>query len=109
MTQQPELTARTDRIRRARQLRRYLVQVPYFLVLGGVALAAVLVLFGFWRKGTLVFSGALLMGAVFRAILPAGRLGLLQVRSRLFDVVAMTSLGVLMLLLASSIAALGTD
>lgn len=86
-----------------------MVQIPYFIVVGIIAVAAVLVLFGFWRKGTLVFSGALLVGAVFRAILPVTRVGLLQVRGRLFDVFAMTTMGLLMLWLASSIAALGTD
>lgn len=109
MSRQPELEERTDAIRRARRLRRYLVQIPYFIVLGIIAAAAVLVLFGFWRKGALVFSGALLLGATFRAVLPVTRVGLLQVRGRLFDVSAMAAMGTLMLWLASSIAALGTD
>ncbi|MFW0791045.1 DUF3017 domain-containing protein [Gordonia sp. CPCC 205333] len=109
MAEQPALDDRTDRIRRARQLRRYIVQIPYFIVLGVIGVAAILVIFGFWRKGALVFSGALLLGATFRALLPVGRVGLLQVRSRFFDVSAMASMGLLMLWLASSIAALGTD
>lgn len=109
MAPEQTLDERTDRLRRARRTRRYLMQVPYFIVLGVIAAAAVLVLFGFWRKGAIVFSGALLLGAVFRALLPVSRVGLLQVRGRLFDVSAMTAMGLLMLWLASSIAALGTD
>ncbi|MFW0784355.1 DUF3017 domain-containing protein [Gordonia sp. CPCC 206044] len=100
---------RADRIRQARELRRYLVQIPYLVVLLGVLIAALLVVFDRWRRGAFVFGSALLLGAVLRALIPTSRAGLLQVRGRFFDVAAMASVGTLILWLATSIDPLGTD
>jgi uncharacterized membrane protein YjjP (DUF1212 family) len=107
------VSARTDprveQLRHARRIRSYLVQIPYLLVMAGVVAAALLVLFDRWRRGSFVFGTALLVGAVLRACIPSSRAGLLQVRGKFFDVVAMASVGVLMLWLATSIDSLGTD
>lgn len=100
---------RVERIRHARAVRRYLVQIPYFLVLLGLLVAAVLVVFDRWRRGAFVFGSALLLGALLRALIPTSRAGLLQVRSRFFDVAAMATVGTLILWLATSIDPLGTD
>lgn len=98
-----------QRLRRARRLRRYLVQIPYLLVVLGLLVAAVLVLFDRWRRGAFVFGSALMIGAVLRALIPTSRAGLLQVRGRFFDVAAMATVGALILWLATSIDPLGTD
>ncbi|MGK2320905.1 DUF3017 domain-containing protein [Gordonia rhizosphera] len=90
-------------------MRRYLVQIPYFVVLLGLLAAAVLVLFDRWRRGAFVFGSALILGAVLRALIPTSRVGLLQVRGRFFDIAAMASVGGLILWLATSIDPLGTD
>lgn len=100
---------RVAQLRRARLLRAVVVQIPYALVMFGVIVAAALVLFDRWRRGTFVFGSALLLGAVLRALIPTARVGLLQVRGRPFDVAAMASAGALMLWLATSIDPLGTD
>lgn len=97
------------RIRRARRVRGYMVQIPYLLVLLVVAIAAALVLFDRWRRGAFVFGSALLLGAVLRALIPTSRVGLLQVRGRFFDVTTMASAGALILWLSTSIDPLGTD
>ncbi|GAA3961193.1 DUF3017 domain-containing protein [Gordonia caeni] len=98
----------TESERRARQRQRFLRQIPFFAVMLVVLLAAVLVLFDRWRRGSVAFGGALLLGAVLRAVIPTDRIGLLQVRSRAFDIGAMASMGVLVIWLATSIDSLGT-
>lgn len=98
-------TATTDpAMRRARIIR----QIPFLVVMAVVLLAAILVLVDRWRRGSVAFSGALMLGAVLRAVLPADRAGLLAVRSRPFDVAWMASTGVLVFWLATSIDSLGT-
>lgn len=98
----------TEAERRARQRQRILRQIPFFAVMLVVLVAAVLVLFDRWRRGSVAFGGALLLGAVLRAVIPTDRIGLLQVRSRAFDIGAMASMGVLVIWLATSIDSLGT-
>lgn len=102
-------TGRVDRLRRARRIRRYAVQIPYLLVLLGALVAAVLVLYARWRRGAFVFGTALVIGGVLRAVVPTPRVGLLQVRGKFFDTATMVSVGALILWLATSIDPLGTD
>jgi len=90
-------------------VRAVLVQIPYLLVMAGVLVAALLVMFDRWRRGSFVFGAALLVGALLRALIPSSQAGLLQVRGKLFDVSAMAAVGGAMLWLATSIDALGTD
>ncbi len=104
----PTNEARARTLRKARVRRWYLMQLPYFVVMGVVALAVVLVLVDRWRRGAFVFGGALSLGAVLRAVLPTSRAGLLQVRSRVFDVSALTALATVVLWMAFTIDPLGT-
>lgn len=97
-----------ETIRRARLRKRFIRQIPFFVVMAVVLLGAILVLVDRWRRGSVVFGGALLLGAVFRATLSNDQAGLLQVRSRPFDIAALASLGTLVIWLATSIDSLGT-
>jgi len=94
---------------RVRGVRAVLVQIPYLLVMLGVLAAALFVLFDRWRRGSFVFGAALLIGALLRAFIPSSKAGLLQVRGKFFDVAVMTTVGAVMLWLATSIDSLGTD
>lgn len=57
-----------------------------------------------WRKGAALVGGALLVAALFRALLPPRRAGLLAVRGRPVDVLSYTGLGALILFVAGTIA-----
>jgi hypothetical protein len=61
---------------------------PLLIVVVGVAIGLVIALAGddTWRFGCLVIGSSLGIGAVERLALPAGEAGLLQVRSKLFDI-----------------------
>ncbi|ALG86660.1 DUF3017 domain-containing protein [Gordonia phthalatica] len=99
---------RVDAVRRARKAHGFIVNIPYYAVIAVIVVAAGLVLIDRWRRGTFVFGSAMLLGAAIRALLPANRVGLLQVRSKPFDIAAMASMGAMMLWLSTSIDALGT-
>ena len=63
----------------------------FFALLGVIGLAVIAL--GPWRYGTGMLSMALLLASWSRIVLPEDRAGLLRVRRRLVDVVALTSLG----------------
>lgn len=71
-----------------------LSQAPLILVLIGVAIGVGLALNGSWRIGAGVIGLSVGIGAVQRLVLPERLVGLLQVRSRAFDVVALATLAV---------------
>ena len=78
------------------RIRRWLrAEWPFLSVVGLVALSAVYLLFfhGHWRRGAAVLSAGLLLGGIFRATLPAPRVGLLKIRSRTLDTVSLAVLG----------------
>ncbi|WP_373299976.1 DUF3017 domain-containing protein [Amycolatopsis acidiphila] len=77
--------------------------MPFALVLALVAVAAVRILQYHWRQGAVIIGGALLVAAVFRAVLPGVRAGLLAIRGRPVDVLTYSGLGVLVLFLAFTI------
>jgi len=81
----------------------YLEQVPFAIVLTLVAVAAVRVAQYHWRQGAAIVGGALLIAAIFRAVLPSVRAGLLAIRGRPVDVLSYSGLGVLLLFLAFTI------
>ncbi|MBM4640058.1 DUF3017 domain-containing protein [Rhodococcus hoagii] len=82
---------------------------PLLAVVLVVAAAFVLVLADRWRRGALVLGGAMVLAALLRAALSPGRVGLLAVRGKGFDVAAMAVVGATIIALAASIDPLGTD
>lgn len=56
-----------------------------------------------WREGTVLLGGALLLAATLRALLPSGRAGLLEIRSRPIDVLLYAALGLLIVFVAVTI------
>lgn len=74
---------------------RKLSELPFLLVLGGVVIGLAVVALHHFKRGSIVISVALLLGAVLRSLLPEERAGLLAVRGRVFDVATMVTLGVL--------------
>ena len=90
-------------------LRRFgTVHAPFLAVLALVAVAALLVVAGRWRRGAVMLGGALMLGAALRAVLPERRAGLLAVRNRPSDVFTFGGLGLATVLLATSINSLGS-
>ena len=61
---------------------------PLLVVVTGVVIGLVVAIAGAgsWRVGCLIVGSSLGVGAVERLALPAGAAGLLQVRSKVFDI-----------------------
>ncbi|HEY5981366.1 MAG TPA: DUF3017 domain-containing protein [Microlunatus sp.] len=80
---------------------------PLLVVLIGVVIGLALAVVGAqtWRLGGLIIGTSLLIGAVIRGALPGRDAGLLQVRSRPFDITVLTLGG--MAIIALSIAVPG--
>ena len=78
---------------------------PVLVVASGVLVGLIISLVGQdgWRVGAVVIGGSLLVGAAIRIVLPARDAGLLQVRSRGFDIAALLVGGVAILALAIAI------
>ena len=74
---------------------RLTAQLPYWIVLAGVAAGLATIRGGDQavRSGTLVIAGALLAGALARLALPEGKAGMLRSRRRLLDVAAFGTIG----------------
>jgi hypothetical protein len=72
------------------------VQLPYLIVLCGVAAGLALIWQGahYVRPGTLTVAGALFVAAAARLTLPEQRAGLLASRRRAIDVTALAILAV---------------
>ena len=81
---------------------RSLRQWPLIVVVIGVAAGLVIAVVGedTWRLGCLVIGAALGVGAVERIALPRGEAGLLQVRSKPFDVAVLGLCAAAIILLA---------
>jgi hypothetical protein len=71
-----------------------LYEAPLALVVVTVTAGLVAVALNYWRTGLFLVAGALVLGALLRLVLPERRAGLLVVRSRALDVVALGLLGV---------------
>ena len=80
-------------------------QWPLLLVSAGVLGGVVAVLVGAqnWRPGSVVVGGSLVLGALLRLTLSNRRAGLLQVRSKAFDVVVLLLAGVAIVILALAV------
>ncbi|QIS09127.1 DUF3017 domain-containing protein [Nocardia arthritidis] len=81
--------------------------LPMLVVTVVIVLAVILVASDRWRRGALFFGGATLLAAAFRLCLPTDRVGLLAVRSKPFDVGALTLLGTAIVLIAYTVNPLG--
>jgi hypothetical protein len=75
-------------------------QWPLLIVLGGGVTALFVVASGNFRLGCTLLGASVGFAAVARAVLPARRVGLLVVRSRLFDVVVLATMGAALVVLA---------
>jgi hypothetical protein len=75
---------------------------PLLIVLIGVVCGLIIAMLGetTWRLGALVIGASLGVGAVERIALPSGEAGLLQVRSKVFDVVVLTVMAATIIALA---------
>jgi hypothetical protein len=75
--------------------RRWLVQLPYCIVLAGLVAGLATVRGGGQavKGGTLVIAGALLAGSLIRLVVPDGRAGMLASRRRLADAAVLGALG----------------
>jgi hypothetical protein len=90
--------ARIDSSAAARTLRAWPVVVVLLGVVAGLVIA--LVWDSGWRLGCLVIGGSLGLGAIERIAMPSRDAGLLQVRSKAFDVGMLTMLSVAIIVLA---------
>lgn len=70
------------------------------MVLGGIAVGLAFCLGEQWRLGCVIIGASLGIGAVERVALPRRNAGLLQVRSRAFDITIMLGLGAVIIALA---------
>ncbi|RJQ79265.1 DUF3017 domain-containing protein [Pseudonocardiaceae bacterium YIM PH 21723] len=57
----------------------------------------------YWREGSILVGGALLLAALLRALLSDEKAGLLTIRSRTIDVLCYTGLAFLIILVAITI------
>ncbi|SHL40717.1 Protein of unknown function [Pseudonocardia thermophila] len=79
------------------------VHLPIGMVAVIVAIGMVRVLTQHWRQGAVLIGGALLVAALFRAVVPDDRVGLLAVRSRAIDVLCYLAFATLMIVVAWTI------
>ena len=75
-------------------------QWPILVVLAGVVIALVLVTLDYFRRGSVVLAGSVLLAAFLRLLLPDREAGLLAVRSRRVDVTVLGVLGALLAVFA---------
>jgi energy-converting hydrogenase Eha subunit B len=90
--------ARIEPTAAARTLRAWPVVVVLVGVVAGLVIA--LIVDSGWRLGCLVIGGSLGVGALERIALPSREAGLLQVRSKAFDVGMLIVLAVTIIVLA---------
>lgn len=79
------------------------LHLPMAVVLLIAGLGMAWMLAEHWRQGTGLIGGSLLVAGVCRALLPEDRAGLLAVRSQGMDVLCYLGLGVLVVVLASTV------
>ena len=73
---------------------------PFATVLLVVVVGLLVTSRGYFRIGSVVVGGGVLLGALLRALLPERRAGLLVVRHRVLDVALMTGMAVGVIVLA---------
>ncbi|SDT02842.1 DUF3017 domain-containing protein [Microlunatus soli] len=77
--------------------------VPLLVVLIGLVGGMVVVAVGHWRVGCLIVGAFVGIGGLERLLLPKERAGLLQARSRFFDVIALIGMSVAIIALAIAV------
>jgi hypothetical protein len=82
-------------------VRRPLGELPTAVVLFIAAFGIVAVTLGYWRRGIFLVGVAAMTGAVLRLVLRGRDAGLLVVRSRVFDVLALALIGGAVMILAA--------
>lgn len=92
----------------AQALRFTRLNLPLLAVTMVIVAAVLLIIADRWRRGAFVFGGATILAAVLRWILDESQVGVLQVRSKKFDVAALLVVGGMVVALAASIDPLGT-
>lgn len=85
--------------------RNHLPLLAVLMVSGGGLLA---VSMHYWRKGLYVIGAGVVLGAVLRLLLPTRRVGLLAVRGRARDVLALSVFGLAIIALAAAVPAVRT-
>ncbi len=82
-------------------------QWPLLVVVLGVLAGLVVVMVGesTWRPGSLLIGASLVVGALERLLLPSRGAGLLEVRSKPFDVGVLALAGIAVLVLAVAVPA----
>ena len=84
----------------AKAAAKSLRQWPLLIVVAGLALGLLIVVLGQWQFGCLVIGCALGIGAVERVALSKQEAGLLQVRSKAFDIIVLVGMGAAIIVLA---------
>jgi hypothetical protein len=77
--------------------------VPLILVLAVVAIGLLRIVQYHWRQGAVLIGGALVLAALIRALLPNGRAGLVEIRSRAVDILLYGGLGLMVMTVAATI------
>lgn len=75
-------------------------QWPLLIIVAGVVVGLGIAVLGEWRMGALVIGTSLTIGAVERTLLTRRAAGMLQVRSKAFDVILLLAMGVGIIVLA---------
>ncbi len=75
-------------------------QWPLLIVVAGILAGLAVAFFGQWRIGSMVIGSSLLIGAVERLLLSRRDAGLLQVRSKAFDITVLLGMGTAIIALA---------
>jgi hypothetical protein len=79
-------------------------QAPLLAVLVAVGIGLLEVAVDHWRRGLVVIGAALVVAGALRLFLPVRRVGFLAVRSRPMDVVLLVGTGLVLAVVALSIA-----
>jgi hypothetical protein len=79
------------------------VHIPLILVLAITAAGLIQIIQYYWRQGTGLLGGALLVAAVLRALLPTDSVGMVAIRSRAVDVLLYGGLGLMVVTVAVTI------
>lgn len=87
----------------AKAAAKSLRQWPLLIVVAGVALGLLIVLLGQWSFGCLVIGCSMGVGAVERLALSNREAGLLQVRSKPFDIIVLVGMGAAIIALAIAV------